>query len=196
MQRDDAELLSLERAVRVPVVLADGSELTHMIPSEFDCRTCHESNHTVVIGFDELRLNGPDAEGSGNQLSALADAGVFEEAPPTEPDQVQGEDARTRRVLGYLHGNCAHCHNNSANTMSALSLDHATALGQLINVPTEGSGQAAGVRIVPGSPEQSVLFQAFSNEGRDSELQKMPPIGVQLRDAESIELLRKWITEL
>jgi len=192
----DATLTSLAQSIGVDVKLASGSKLKHTIPNGFDCRTCHESNDTVIIGFDELRLNGPRSGQAGSQLSALADAGIFEQDLPSEPDAVEHADAQTREVLGYLHGNCAHCHNHADNAMSSLSLEHAVALENIVAVPTQGSGQVHGIRVVPGSPESSVLFMALSGESDDDELKPMPPVGVDLIDADAVELVRSWIAAL
>ncbi|HKP55319.1 MAG TPA: PQQ-dependent sugar dehydrogenase [Polyangiales bacterium] len=184
----DADLLSLEVGVPAVVKFEGGDKLTHEIPSRFDCRACHESNPTVVIGFDELRLS--------KDLDALAARGVFTHAPPAEPEHIEHPDARTRDVLGYLHGNCAHCHNGAPSSMSQLDLRHAQALENTLRVPTEGSGQAAGIRIVPGEPEQSILYLALTGQGDDAELQPMPPIGVQRRDSAAIAKIEAWIRGL
>lgn len=171
----------------------DERKLTHEIPSRFDCKSCHEHNETVIIGFDELRLNGP---AGSTQLQQLAQREVFSQAPPADPAQVRDADARTREVLGYLHGNCAHCHNSSANSESKLDLTYNHALEQTVGMETQGSGQAAGVRVEPGAPERSLLFLALRGDSDDPELKPMPPLGVQLRDARAIELVRAWITAL
>ena len=57
------------------------------------------------------------------------------------------------------------------------------------------SASADGIRIVPGSPDESVLFAAVAGSG-DIETKDMPPVGVALRDAAAIELLREWIVAL
>jgi hypothetical protein len=190
----DADLLPLERRVRVQAATGDGNKLAHEIPSRFDCRTCHESNLTPVIGFDELRLNTSDAGGS--QLAQLEAAGLFAHPLPAQPESVAHSDELTRQVLGYLHGNCAHCHNQGASSMSTLDLSHKHALANIAGVATEATGQAAGIRVQPGAPEQSILYLAFSAAQGVADLEPMPPIGVQLRDEQTIELLRDWIVAL
>jgi len=192
----DADLLSLEVSVGVKILLSEAEMFNHDVPSSFDCRSCHESNDTVVIGFDELRLNGPRSGEAAPQLDVLAEAGLFTTALPEDRDTVSHDDALTGEVLGYLHGNCAHCHNRSPQAMSMLSLEHPVALANIVGVPTAGSGQIDGIRVVPGDAAASVLFQAFSHESEDPELQVMPPIGVQRVDAETVELLRDWIDTL
>ncbi len=189
---DDADLLPLERSVSVPVVTDDGTDFDHEVPSRFDCRSCHESNETVVVGLNELQLS----DGPQPAIGAWAARGLFARPLPSELERVSHPDAPTRAVLGYLHGNCAHCHNASARSMSHLDLTHARALQSLINVETEGSGQLAGIRVVPGAPERSVLFLAMSGESDNPELKPMPPIGVQRRDAPAIARVREWILGL
>jgi hypothetical protein len=194
---EDAQLLALQRTVLVDVYEPpDDTLFMHGIPSGFDCRSCHESNETVIIGFDELRLNGPGAGHSGSQLEALAEAGVFSDPIPSDPDAISVADEATRDVVGYLHGNCAHCHNASPRTMSILSLEHTVAVTNIVGMETQASGQADGIRVVPGSPETSVLFQAFSGEVGDEEVLPMPPIGVQRVDAAAVEMLRAWVAGL
>jgi hypothetical protein len=193
----DATLLALEREIFAEVYLPPNkTRFLHNIPSRFDCRTCHESNRTGIIGFDELRLNAPRAGERQSQLEQLAAMGAFTEPLPLRPEVVSGDDAATREVLGYLHGNCAHCHNSSSNTVSPLSLEHDVALASTINVESQGSGQAAGVRIVPGSPTRSMLFQAFAGGSEDENIEPMPPIGLRKIDADAVRMLRDWITAL
>lgn len=192
----DADLLSLERELPVTNKPSSTPKFKHEIPSRFDCRSCHESNETVVIGFDELRLRSSIKGHSKPQLEELAARGVFKAPLPSSSDQLSHEDSTTQQVLGYLHGNCAHCHNGSENSMSTLDLTEANALENLVSKETEGSGQASGIRVVPGAPEQSILYLAMSGEGDDPELQAMPPLGVQVRDAAAIKLIRSWILKL
>ena len=193
---DEAHLLALDRPIPVRMRATDDTRIAHDIPSRFDCRSCHEHNETVVIGFDELRLHGVTQEDGQTQLERLSDRGLFSHALPDQPLRIRSDDPTERAVLGYLHGNCAHCHNASAQAEGRLDLTFQVALSNLIGRDTEGSGQAIGVRVVAGSPEQSVLFQALSGESEDPDLKAMPPVGVQLIDAQAVELFRAWISAL
>ena len=150
----------------------------------------------MVIGFDELRLNSALAGSKHTQLQQLAARDLFTQALPEVPLEIVNSDERERAVLSYLHGNCAHCHNGSERSESPLDLTFSTALANIIGRETEGSGQAAGIRVLPGDPDRSILFLALSGESDDQELQPMPPVGVQLRDAQTIELFRSWIKAL
>jgi hypothetical protein len=61
-----------------------------------------------------------------------------------------------------------------------------------VNVETT-TVRAEYPRITPGNPDESVLFLAILGS---SEAQQMPLVGVDVRDAKAIEMLRQWITSL
>lgn len=192
----DAYLLTLDRALPVRLRTPDEKLIQHSIPSRFECRNCHEHNETVIIGFDELRLNGALSGADKTQLELLAERDLFTEPLPEEPLRIDDPDPTQRAVLGYMHGNCAHCHNASPQAESRLDLRFPMALENVIGRETEDSGQAVGVRVVPGAPEQSVLFKALARQTDQEDLQPMPPVGVQLVDAEAVALFRAWIEAL
>lgn len=166
----DASLLELRRPKTRDVLDDLGNVVPHSVPSRLECRQCHESSDSVVLGFNRLQL---------------------------EPDALQqlGHGPRTTALLGYFVGNCVHCHNGSASASSSLDLGLEAALQSTINQPTTSSATAAGVRVLPGKPEQSVLFLGLRAQG-ELEVKSMPPLGVALRDLHGIELVGDWITAL
>jgi hypothetical protein len=190
----EADLLALKN--QVPVGIAAPEPFPHLVPNRLQCRKCHESAPTRVLGFSELALSEPPAGGGPTQLEIFAAAGLFSSAPPAAPERIEHPDATTRQVLGYLEGNCTHCHNGGSEANPAFDLQHTVALENIIDHPTESSASAAGIRVVPGAPEESILFLAFSGEGTDPEIKAMPPLGVERRDAAAVELLRTWIESL
>ena len=107
--------------------------------------------------------------------------------PPTNPT-VDAPDERTAEVLGYLRGNCVHCHNGR----TVFDLRQEVALENLIDQPTASSGVEVGIRVVPGDPEASVLLAVLDGESDTT----MPPLGVQIRDESAIRKVREWIREL
>jgi hypothetical protein len=189
----DAELADLGASHPVEVQI-DGERFEHVVPAKLDCRKCHEAQPSPVIGADELRLSGPYAEDGSAQLAQLHEAGLLSHLP-AEPKRVAHDDVTTQSVLEYLEGNCTHCHNGGDGASSAFDLRHDVALDNLINRETEGEA-IAGIRIVPGQPEQSALYLAFSRVESDDDVQAMPPVGVQRADASALELFRRWIEEL
>lgn len=184
--RSDAELLEGRAATEVAVEY-DGEELLHGVPSKRQCRTCHESARVDVLGFTGLQLN------DGEQLPRLRELDVFE-PDMAEPDSIDSDDAW---LLGYVTGNCVHCHNGWADgANSSFRLDHEVFLDNTIGRETESSASGIGTRIVPGDAEASVLYLAFTAQDNGTGIEEMPPLGVQLRDAEMAERLREWIDGL
>jgi hypothetical protein len=189
----DASLLDGKTSTPVAVEL-EGEEFEHVVPSRLQCRSCHESQEPNVIGFDELRLNSALPGHEETQLDELAAAGVINEAP-SAPLSIDEPDALTRDVLGYLQGNCVHCHNGGTGENSAFSMDYREAVANLINVETT-SELLHGLRIKPGVPEESALYLALTADPAAMDEQPMPPLGVQRRDEATSAMFEEWILSL
>ncbi len=159
----------------------------HTIPATLDCRGCHESAFTFALGWDDVQL--------ADAAPALVDAGMLA-ADAVRSSPIAGEDDLTRDMLGSLYANCVHCHNGSDGPSSSFDLRPDVAVANMVDTPTDSSATAAGIRVVPGRPEESILFLAVSGETEDPEVKDMPPMGVDVRDDASIELLRTWIESL
>ncbi len=169
---EEASLVDL--AVSHSVQLqGDEGAFEYEIPSRRQCRTCHESSDSPVLGFSSLQLD-PD-----EQLANLI--------PPTNTE-LGAPDPLTAEVLGYMEGNCVHCHNG----ITEFDLSHEVALENLIDQPTRASGVEVGTRVVPGDADASVLFRVFAGESST----RMPPLGVQRRDEAMVVLLEEWIDAL
>lgn len=179
----DAELLPDDERTPVSVTLSDGTALEHLIPNGRDCQVCHGSAPSFVLGFSELQLNSTLPGEAVSQLEQFAAMGYFDHQLPADPEQIAATDERTRRVLGYVQGNCVHCHNVSSPA-TELDLSH-----QVFMENTVGRPASNGLTLIhPNDPDSSFLFEQIAT-GR------MPPVGVQRLDAESRELLREWILE-
>lgn len=190
---DDAILQDGERGIDLEVPLGDDTT-PHEVPSVRSCQQCHESAKSPVLGFGPTELSGKD-EISREQLERLVEAAALPNKPDLDTSLDEFSDM-DREVLSYFVGNCVHCHNGSGGLASSFDLTPAVAFDNIIDHPTESSASAVGVRVVPGEPEESILFEAFSGETDDREVKPMPPVGVQRRDATGIELLRSWIESL
>jgi hypothetical protein len=164
----DAFLLASRGSEYVSVRVGD-DEFDHEVPSELDCKRCHEASEDPVLGFRAVQL---------------------ESAPISA-----APDAITEQVMGYVLGNCVHCHNGRPTDANSFDMQPEAFLENVINRRTEGNAGIAGIRVVPGQPEQSVLYRALVGDEED-EIQPMPPLGVQSRDTAGISLLREWIEGL
>lgn len=186
----DAELVDPKKAVTRSVLSDGGETVDHVIPSRLECRQCHEQASSApvsaVLGMNELQLA---ASGSLEQLAPYLDP------PPAEPPAALPEHGPlTTAVLGYLVGNCVNCHHGGPDA-SSFDLRPEAALQSLIDQPTASSATAAGIRVVPGKPQESVLYLAVAGS-EDLEVKDMPPVGVALRDPSASALLEAWISAL
>jgi hypothetical protein len=186
----------------------------YAIPGEFDCRACHEGAATPVLGFSALQLSAdrdplaPHAEARTQiDLAVLVARGLIKNLPEkmaTKPPRIDAASATERAALGYLHGNCAHCHNhNGAPAPVDLTLAQSVVdeggvervLRSMLDAPSRfrGHGLSSDAPLIaPGRPEASVLRARMHS--RNSQIQ-MPPLGTQLLDAEALALLDRWIQE-
>ncbi|MBO6940645.1 MAG: hypothetical protein JJ863_37070 [Deltaproteobacteria bacterium] len=181
--RSEATMVGIDSPTEVAITV-DGAAATHAVPSRRQCVTCHESAPSVSLGFGPYQR-------SDDLVGALASAGVLG-AAPTRVAEVSTGDAASDTVVRYLQGNCVHCHNGIAGPANSFDLRPEVALANTVGTPTGSSAAEAGIRIVPGDPDESVLFRSFSGI---NEL-PMPPVGVQARDAAMVETMREWIEGL
>jgi hypothetical protein len=191
----DATLLNINERTPAPVTVA-GRSFTHQIPSRDDCRKCHGTNDTVVIGFDEVRLNAPLTAGPAarTQLETFSAAGFFNRPLASPAAQIADSDPLTQRVKSYVYGNCYHCHNGNDSTAFAMPPDDLVRV--VVRQPTMGSGTAPGIRVVPGNPNMSVLYRQMTRMNLMMGYNPMPPVGVQVADPEALALVRQWIMTL
>src|ERR1043165_2761743 len=114
-------VLAPARGIRgLPAPDAPGAR--YSIPSEEDCRACHEGAPVPVLGFSALQLS-PDrdplaphaVDGPSMDLRQLAARGLLRNLPSKlleQPPRIAASTPAERAVLGYLHGNCGNCHND------------------------------------------------------------------------------------
>ncbi|MFL5345838.1 MAG: hypothetical protein ACJ8AT_13690 [Hyalangium sp.] len=195
-----------------------GAGQAHSIPSLNDCKACHQGRSAEVLGFSALQLS-PDRDPNalhgepmpapGVELSYLVKNKLLRGLPKAlldTPPRIAAANPTERTALGYLHGNCGHCHSDDSqlkNLEFALrhalthepgTLERAIATAVLHPVKARASGQTqdAVFRIEPGHPERSVVLQRMSS--RYVALQ-MPPLGTVIVDNEATTLISRWIAE-
>ena len=196
-EHTDATLLDGEAPVPVSVTQNEET-FEHQIPATLVCQSCHMSDPAFLLGFDELQLNSAFPGADGTQLEELAADGYFSNDIPPDPVQVDHDDEATEAVLGFVEGNCTYCHNGWTGPWSHIDLRHGVFIETTVNQPIESRLMPAGTMIVPGSPEDSILYQAFILDlvPEDPEFMAMPPLGLQRRDTAAAETLRDWILQL
>ena len=121
--------------------LADAASIApgkqHSIPSVTECRSCHDSERTEILGFSALQLsddrdpNALHAEALSAEmmtLRSLVDERLISPSRPellTAPPRIEASSAQARAALGYLSTNCGSCHNRESSIASlGLLLKH------------------------------------------------------------------------
>jgi hypothetical protein len=178
------------------------------IPSRGDCLACHDASANAVLGFSALQLSddrdplaphAAEARGAVT-LAALVERGLVRNLPAEHVDtapRIAARSGRERAALGYLHANCGGCH-DGASALASLGLDlhyslaHGSdALRTTLDTPAHfRSSSTSTLRIAPGRPEESVLFQRLATR---NPFVQMPALGTHAVDLQAVELLRDWI---
>jgi hypothetical protein len=208
-----AELVS-QRGRRSAYALGGGR--SHAIPSVNDCKACHQGGPTEILGFSALQLSSdrdPRAVHRERRpvpeidLRGLVEKGLLTGLPKPlrdSPPHIPTKSATERAALGYLHGNCGHCHNDRGPLRNlSLWLRHRSepgvpqailsTVGQIVRKQAPGLSAETALRIKPQDPDRSALMQRIAS--RDPLLQ-MPPLGTELVDQEAVALIRRWIAEV
>jgi hypothetical protein len=191
------------------------ADRSYTIPGEVDCRACHEGAAAPVLGFGALQLSSdrdplaPHAESEHMiDLRALVSRGWIRNLSPRlleKPPRIAASSPVERAALGYLHGNCGHCHGKPDQAgasvpvgvllaQSVVEPESAAAVRRsLVGAPSRfrpaRSEQPARI-VTPGASHASVL--ALRMRSRDPNVQ-MPPLGTDLPDLEALALIERWI---
>ena len=169
-----------------------------------------------ILGFSALQLS-PDRDPVAlhaeprslpdvdvNYLSRRACWSDFQNRWWGTPPRIAAASATERAALGYMHGNCGHCHNEQGPLKNlGLFLRHVSGdrtqpaitstIGHPVKKPAPGQSPDAVLRIEPRHPERSALLQRMAS--RYPALQ-MPPLGTELVDEEAVALIHRWIAEM
>jgi len=181
----DATLAPAEGIATLPA--RDG----YSIPSQSDCRACHESAAVPVLGFSALQLSAdrdplaPHADARSEiDLDGLVVRGLIRNLAPagTRP-RIAASSPIERASLGYLHGNCGHCHND---TETRVPVD-------LTLAESVVGGAASSDHVLRSLLNVRGRFLARVSS-RDPQRQ-MPPLGTRLVDVEALALIERWISE-
>ncbi len=209
----DAMLAPVEGIRSLPVEGAPNHSYT--VPGEADCRACHEGAAAPVLGFSALQLShdrdplAPHADQlSSTDLRQLVERGLVRNLPPAllqVPPRITASSPQERAALGYLHGNCGHCHNADGSPVPVdVRLGQDVSLGaqsaeqvlrSLLDTPSRfrAPGLAPDARVIaPGRPEASTLLWRMRSTNPQT---RMPPLGAQALDHEALALMQRWITE-
>ena len=207
--------LAPAEGLRVPLV--DGG--SYAIPAEADCRACHEGAAASVLGFSALQLS-PDRDPLAPHAEALPpDAldlrSLVEEqrllglprALIDTPPAIVARSPEERAALGYLHGNCGHCHVDPSEAPGAVPV--ALDLAVDVSAPAAHAPQVRALAaqlaryrpsdahapavLVPGDADASVLVQRMRSRAPQSQ---MPPLGTAVPDTAALALIERWVDSM
>ncbi|HLS83426.1 MAG TPA: hypothetical protein VK016_02075 [Arenimonas sp.] len=211
--REDGSDADLAPAGGRELALADAPTGRYRLPSREDCTACHEGTRTPVLGFSALQLSperdpSAPAAGPGNvDLGDLAGRGLLAGLPAAllrQPPRIPARSAEERATLGYLHGNCGHCHNRSGRgvpvplSLAALwqgeGIDADSIRASLVGREARYAGAGLPHRLVaPGDVAASLLPARMRS--REPRL-RMPPLGTQSVDEQGLALVDHWIATM
>ncbi|MEM6640258.1 MAG: hypothetical protein AAF610_10175 [Pseudomonadota bacterium] len=175
---------------------------TWTFPSRSQCLFCHSAAAGRSLGLEIAQLNNEldyGADGVGNQLTVLDQIGLVDGGLPGPvatldalPDYASSAPV-AERARGYLHSNCAMCHQPGGPGGGPEDFRYALT-GAEINaldvIPTRGDlGVAGALLLKRGLPEESVLWLRLASDG----FGRMPPIGVSIVHSEGVDLIGQWI---
>lgn len=197
--------------------LSGAQQQTYSIPSQTDCRACHEGGAVPVLGFsalqlssdrDPLAVHAKSPSSDQMDLRKLVERGWVRNLPASlmkTPPRISASSPTERAVLGYLHGNCGHCHTDSSDASVPLDLrlaqdvaDPASTQNVLRSLTKSSAqfrlpGTSSAVPVVsPGASHDSALLMRMRS--RDASAQ-MPPLGTAIPDSDGLALIARWIDQ-
>lgn len=207
----DGQDATLAPAAGATLSVAAAPAGRYAVPSRDDCRACHEAGPAPVLGFSALQLS-PERDGQAPHaerpaadavdLHGLLTRGLLRDLPQAlidRPPRIEARSPTERAALGYLHGNCGHCHNATGplallelsltqGTGSAADASHS--LRSTVGRLSDARLKNLDTRIVPGDAARSLLLLRMRS--RNPVLQ-MPPLGTARTDTQANALLERWI---
>jgi cytochrome c553 len=221
-EQTDAALAPADGDVGVAEIT---SNRRHTIPSVEECRACHDSKRTEILGFSALQLSTDrDANAIHGEpltpemvtLQTLMDDGVLRPRRSdliSHPPRIRADNPRARAVLGYLSTNCGMCHNSEGSLASLGMLLkqpsgprlHGEASGEGgPNVALETTVRRASAWQIPGAGNDASARIAPGSPDLSALLYRMksrrpssqmPPLGTVVPDHDAIEAITRWIKE-
>ena len=178
---------------------------TYHIPTQDECEKCHRGRTEHILGFEEVELGLPGA--TGITLADLVARGRL--SVPRRTSLSIGDDGTgaAAPALGWLHANCGiTCHNANSIAIAYPSglrfrLDPTQLDGRpsndfdslktAVGVAVNAANWKGQVRIVPGEPDNSLLYFLISHRGSGMQ---MPPIATRIVDQANVAVVGRWIS--
>jgi hypothetical protein len=184
---------------------------TYHIPTTTECDQCHKGRVDRSLGFELVSLALPEA--TGMTLARLIAEDRLTD-PPAQSDFQIGDDGtgKAAPALGWLHVNCGvSCHNSNSSAeayktdmflrLPAGGLDGRSSadfelLTTTVGVAARTPRWLGRQRIVPGSPESSLLYELMAMRDPANPKDQMPPIASRIVDDAGVLLVGDWIRSM
>lgn len=186
-------------AIATPTGVQDARGTPHDVPAASACMGCHGGTRSRILGFSAIQL-APSTTDHDVDLDRLSREQRLT-SPPAFPPTIPG-DTRTQRVLGYLHANCGHCHNQRRPaTLGHRCFDpeqdfdlslRTDMLATVFETPVYQT--VVGELVLPGQPEDSPLLVRLRRHTIFRP--RMPPLATQEVDGVAVAMIRDWIDAL
>ncbi|MEQ8275890.1 MAG: hypothetical protein RMA76_31405 [Deltaproteobacteria bacterium] len=190
-----------------PALLEDAHGYDYDVPSAGVCIRCHGERggdpgglSSRFLGVSAVQLG---HDGPGVTLRTLSERGALARPRP-EGVQLPGDEV-TSAALGYLHANCAHCHNEDPDAVPFPNHPFSLQLGAndssiwdtgayrtAVDVEIRGFFGGCGYRVALGDPEDSCVFTRIRVRGEGES--PMPPILSDRVHQAGLERVRAWLT--
>jgi hypothetical protein len=189
---------SSDEAWSTPDGEEDALGTSHDVPSASQCVGCHGGARSGVLGVSAIQL--PHQGEAGHEgLDSLADAGWLT-TPIASSNELPGDPA-TREALGYLHANCAHCHNQERPERDGpRCFDPESPIDFRLRLDALGATEATAVYrtavgevIDAGDPTDSDVIERMRSRSAWS---GMPPLGSEVVDEQGVSIVETWIGTL
>lgn len=168
------------------------SGTAHDVPGVAECLACHGGRGDFTLGFSATQLD-------ADTRATLYDAGVLSDPVDSELDL----DETEATGLGYLHGNCSHCHNPDRDRQPQAPDCYAPGshdafdftLPHDLSEADDAPAVRTGAKQL-GSPGDSKVLNRMSTRVLDDERPSMPPLGTELVDDDGVEAVRAFLRTL
>lgn len=151
------------------------------------CMNCHQGVVDVSLGFNYLQLSSTRIV----SIQTLRDERKLSH-PPMLNDELPGTLVQ-KAGLGYIQGNCAHCHNPRGGAPH--NFRHFANNDRYTDEPLVMAVNATSGLIVAGAPDSSRLYNRF--QGLSTPLggtsNRMPQLGSAIVDPIGQAVLNDWI---
>jgi len=158
-----------------------------------------------TLAQTNLNLRGSNGQAM-NQLHYLVQKGVFDrQEVPSDPSGLprlispyNNNAPLNLRARAWIHGNCAHCHNQVGGTgRGAFDLRWGLSLAQT-NIctakPLTGNIGIPGAEIIkPGDPSKSLLYLRTLTKNPKY---RMPQIATHLNDPRGMKVFHDWVEQM